>query len=116
MIGLSDCLGIFADPVELQKGLKEYYNSVRFRCLIIGRANAGKTTILQRVCNTVVNPEVFLSSPGQFDPENLEKASSSAVFFLIVDFLNPICQLDSSVVDPSVNVCMYPLTTAITLT
>src|SRR3981081_2208627 len=108
MIGLSDCLGIFADPVELQKGLKEYYNSVRFRCLIIGRANAGKTTILQRVCNTVENPEVFEAA---FGPDDLEKASSSAVFFLIGDFLNPICQLDSAVVDPSVNVCMYPLST-----
>ncbi|KAI5988325.1 hypothetical protein EDD15DRAFT_2463475, partial [Pisolithus albus] len=31
----------------------------RFRVLIIGRANAGKTTILQRVCNTVEDPEIF---------------------------------------------------------
>ena len=31
----------------------------RFRILIVGRANAGKTTLLQRVCNTTENPEVF---------------------------------------------------------
>ena len=31
----------------------------RFRVLIIGRANAGKTTILQRVCNTTEQPKVF---------------------------------------------------------
>ncbi|KAI6124691.1 hypothetical protein EV401DRAFT_2259734 [Pisolithus croceorrhizus] len=31
----------------------------RFRILVIGRANAGKTTILQRVCNTTEQPEVF---------------------------------------------------------
>jgi GTP-binding protein EngB required for normal cell division len=31
----------------------------RFRVLIIGRANAGKTTILQKVCNTVKKPEIF---------------------------------------------------------
>ena len=31
----------------------------RFRVLIIGRANAGKTTILQRVCNTTEQPEIF---------------------------------------------------------
>ncbi|KAI5995125.1 hypothetical protein EDD15DRAFT_2165583 [Pisolithus albus] len=34
-------------------------NINRFRVLIIGRANAGKTTILQRVCNTVEDPEIF---------------------------------------------------------
>ncbi|KAF8801440.1 hypothetical protein BYT27DRAFT_7198228 [Phlegmacium glaucopus] len=31
----------------------------RFRVLVIGRANAGKTTILQKVCNTTKQPEVF---------------------------------------------------------
>ena len=30
-----------------------------FRVLIIGRANAGKTTILQRVCNTTEQPKIF---------------------------------------------------------
>jgi len=30
-----------------------------FRVLIIGRANAGKTTILQRVCNTREQPIIF---------------------------------------------------------
>ena len=33
--------------------------SPRFRVLIIGRANAGKTTILQRVCNTTEQPKIF---------------------------------------------------------
>jgi 50S ribosomal subunit-associated GTPase HflX len=31
----------------------------RFRVLIIGRANAGKTTILQRLCNTGEQPKIF---------------------------------------------------------
>jgi GTPase SAR1 family protein len=31
----------------------------RFRVLVIGRANAGKTTILQKVCNTTEKPEIF---------------------------------------------------------
>ena len=31
----------------------------RFRVLIIGRANAGKTTILQRVCNATEQPKIF---------------------------------------------------------
>ena len=30
-----------------------------FRILIIGRANAGKTTILQRVCNTTEDPCIY---------------------------------------------------------
>ncbi|KAI6012926.1 hypothetical protein BKA83DRAFT_4364941 [Pisolithus microcarpus] len=34
-------------------------NIKRFRILVMGRANAGKTTILQRVCNTADNPEIF---------------------------------------------------------
>ncbi|KAI6140858.1 hypothetical protein BKA82DRAFT_4207389 [Pisolithus tinctorius] len=31
----------------------------RFRILVMGRANAGKTTILKRVCNTTDEPEIF---------------------------------------------------------
>ena len=30
-----------------------------FRILIVGRANAGKTTILQRVCATTKRPKIF---------------------------------------------------------
>ena len=31
----------------------------QFRVLIIGRANAGKTSILQRVCETTESPTVY---------------------------------------------------------
>jgi len=31
----------------------------KFRILIIGRANAGKTTILQKVCDTTKDPEIY---------------------------------------------------------
>ncbi|KAG1778328.1 hypothetical protein EV702DRAFT_1003736, partial [Suillus placidus] len=31
----------------------------RFRVLIIGRANAGKTTILRKVCDTTEDPEIY---------------------------------------------------------
>jgi GTPase Era involved in 16S rRNA processing len=34
-------------------------HNVKFRVLIIGRANAGKTTILQRVCDTTQSPEIY---------------------------------------------------------
>ncbi|KAJ7455482.1 hypothetical protein FB451DRAFT_642628 [Mycena latifolia] len=33
--------------------------NVKFRVLVAGRANAGKTTILQRVCETTESPEVY---------------------------------------------------------
>ncbi|KAG6330440.1 hypothetical protein ID866_8648 [Astraeus odoratus] len=36
----------------------------RFRILIVGRANSGKTTVLQRVCNTTAWPQVY-DSTGQ---------------------------------------------------
>jgi len=31
----------------------------RFRILVIGRANAGKTTLLQKVCNTTEDPCIY---------------------------------------------------------
>ncbi|KAG2078716.1 hypothetical protein BDR04DRAFT_1184014 [Suillus decipiens] len=45
----------------------------RFRILVVGRANAGKTTILQRVCKTQENPEIYNSAGkkrGVHDIEN----------------------------------------------
>ncbi|KAG1894749.1 uncharacterized protein F5891DRAFT_1194905 [Suillus fuscotomentosus] len=39
----------------------------RFRILVVGRANAGKTTILQRVCNTRDNPEIYNGAGKKID-------------------------------------------------
>ena len=39
------------------KGIRD--KITRFRILVIGRRNAGKTTILQRVCNTTEQPEIY---------------------------------------------------------
>jgi len=33
--------------------------NIQFRVLIIGRANAGKTSILQRVCDTTESPVIY---------------------------------------------------------
>ncbi|KAI5990705.1 hypothetical protein EDC04DRAFT_2614127 [Pisolithus marmoratus] len=42
------------------KMANEYLKKIeRFQILIMGRANAGKTTILQRVCNSTDKPEIF---------------------------------------------------------
>ncbi|KAL4064138.1 hypothetical protein V8B97DRAFT_1904402 [Scleroderma yunnanense] len=46
------------DPAVARK----HFNRIgRFRILVIGRSNAGKTTLLQRICNTTELPEVFNS-------------------------------------------------------
>ena len=45
------------DPVEVKKHL----DNIHFRILVIGRSNAGKTTLLQRVCNTTELPEIYNS-------------------------------------------------------
>ena len=36
--------------------------AIRFRVLVIGRANAGKTSILQRVCETTESPTIYRAS------------------------------------------------------
>ena len=49
-----------AEDIERQRRrARNLRDCVRFRVLIIGRANAGKTTILQRVCNTTEQPKIF---------------------------------------------------------
>ena len=42
-----------SDPYELRMKYS------RFRILVIGRANAGKTTLLQKVCNTTEDPCIY---------------------------------------------------------
>jgi hypothetical protein len=50
-------------PSQVQRSLPRA-QSVRFRVLIIGRANAGKTSILQRVCDTTESPEIYRTGPS----------------------------------------------------
>ncbi|KAG6809341.1 hypothetical protein H0H87_011953 [Tephrocybe sp. NHM501043] len=38
---------------------REKYQYTQFRILVIGRANAGKTTLLKRVCNTTDEPCIY---------------------------------------------------------
>ena len=33
--------------------------NIQFRVLVVGRANAGKTSILQRVCETTESPTIY---------------------------------------------------------
>src|SRR6266850_1081254 len=49
--------------MDAQQNLPRVPN-VTFRVLIIGRANAGKTTILQRVCDTTESPKIYRVEPS----------------------------------------------------
>jgi hypothetical protein len=42
-----------------QENLPPLPDNLKFRVLIIGRANAGKTSILKRVCDTTESPETY---------------------------------------------------------
>jgi len=46
-----------------------------FRILIIGRANAGKTTILKKVCNSIEDPEIFSPSGEKLDLATIQGSS-----------------------------------------
>ncbi|KAF7343595.1 GTP-binding protein [Mycena sanguinolenta] len=46
-----------------------------FRILIIGRANAGKTTILKKVCNSVEDPEIYGPDGNKIDPEIVKESA-----------------------------------------
>jgi GTPase SAR1 family protein len=67
--------------------------NIRFRVLIIGRANAGKTSILQRVCDTTESPTIYRR--GKY---GLEEVRSS----------NFVCESDLTAdqvkLDPSIDV------------
>jgi hypothetical protein len=45
-------------PVDAQRTPRQL-PKIQFRVLIVGRANAGKTTILQRVCDTTESPKIY---------------------------------------------------------
>ncbi|KIM68385.1 hypothetical protein SCLCIDRAFT_1209209 [Scleroderma citrinum Foug A] len=53
------------DPAEVKK---QFDRTVHFRILIISRSNAGKTTLIQRVCNTMGLPEIFNAKGEKIDP------------------------------------------------
>ncbi|KAG5649122.1 hypothetical protein H0H81_006152, partial [Sphagnurus paluster] len=81
-----------ATPVisaEMAADLRE--RAGRFRILVIGQANAGKTTILQKVCNTTDQPEIF-------DREGNKVWIS---YFAVISSLTADHQLDPAVVNPT---------------
>ena len=45
--------------LELEEAAKLRAKYTSFRILVVGRANAGKTTLLKRVCNTTEEPSIY---------------------------------------------------------
>lgn len=48
--------------LDMDKAIRLRSKYKHFRTLIVGRANAGKTTLLKRVCNSIEDPEIFSPS------------------------------------------------------
>jgi GTP-binding protein EngB required for normal cell division len=64
---------------------------VTFRVLVIGRANSGKTTILQRVCDTTDSPTVYrLDQGGRRDPVLFFLSPSRSSNLIIYPGYNPL--------------------------
>jgi len=59
-----NCTLLHAHPLRMSAENPENFEDLqekfgRFRILIVGRANAGKTTILRGICNSTENPEIY---------------------------------------------------------
>jgi GTPase SAR1 family protein len=67
---------------------------IKFRVLIIGRANAGKTSILQRVCYTTDSLVIYRRTRDG----KKEKVRDQRVFIIVASLppLSPQIQLDPS--------------------
>ncbi|KAF8549409.1 hypothetical protein OG21DRAFT_1478885 [Imleria badia] len=59
-----------ADNTEEFENLQAKFG--RFRILIVGRANAGKTTILRGICNATENPEIYDGDGNKRGIHNVE--------------------------------------------
>ncbi|PPQ76603.1 hypothetical protein CVT26_012856 [Gymnopilus dilepis] len=57
---------MFSSNTSAAFELRQKYD--HFRILIIGRANAGKTTILKRVCNTTEDPQLYDEGRNLLEP------------------------------------------------
>ena len=71
---------VIIDPEEAAKLRAKY---THFRILVIGRANAGKTTLLKRVCNTTEEPSIYDGDKNLVSyPSRLIAISQSHCFFI----------------------------------
>ena len=72
----------------------------RFRILVLGKANSGKTILLPKVYNGTGKPEIFDGKGNNMDP-----TSTQHRYYLLINH----DQTNAYVVEPSVDVCTYAL-------
>lgn len=77
----------FRDSLLLRKHFQ------RFRILVIGRSNAGKTTLLQRLCGTTDQPRVFDGEGNQVHR-----------YFGVIYLLLTSHQIDAAIVEAQLEV------------
>jgi GTPase SAR1 family protein len=81
-------------PMDAEK-IRQRVPNIPFRVLIVGRANAGKTSILQRVCETTESPVIYRGQDWQREEVRGPKYPSAGLISLLTDQVK---------LDPSVNV------------
>ena len=83
---------VSGSPMDAQQNLPRVPSDIKFRVLIIGRANAGKTSVLQRVCDTTENPEIY-----NIDSEGVgTRVRSSFILVLLISSSHQVQQLGPS--------------------
>ncbi|KAF7350070.1 GTP-binding protein [Mycena venus] len=75
---------------DIDKAIELRSKCKHFRVLVIGRANAGKTTLLKKVCNSVEDPEIF-------SPEGKKVSLATPFHHIQAELL----QLDATIVEGS---------------
>ena len=74
-------------PMDVEQ-TRQRVPKIPFRVLIIGRANAGKTTILQRVCETTESPVIYRGKGRDREEVRGPKYSSTGLILLSPTRLN----------------------------
>ncbi|KAJ7150769.1 hypothetical protein C8R46DRAFT_1124095 [Mycena filopes] len=59
----------------------------RFRILVLGRANAGKTTLLKKVCDSVEDPEIWGPNNKRIDPAHVEGSAGRGIHDIKLQFI-----------------------------
>jgi len=85
------------DPVQVKK---QFNRIGHFRILAIGRSNAGKTTLLQRVCNTTELLDIFNANGEKVKYPILPYCT----FLQVTDQCNGNFQIDPAIVQGSLEV------------
>ena len=69
--------------------LREQYKCPHFRILVIGRANAGKTTILEKVCGVAKGTQAIIIHDKEGKLDEIPCTLSSSALFLLGIELEP---------------------------